>query len=172
MPIFRLPRSTRPAIPADPTAKSRYSSANLTCSKKMNACVGYFDSGMMPIEQVDAQKVLKFHYALADAGLANAKRLRRAAKIECSATVKAWITEVSSIFGFTKVPLNVGEGSRAGEPLRPRVGKRESLKIKCGLLLCAGFRSTRATRHKLPGQIRAGSVVAKSGRPLRQPERR
>ncbi len=82
MPIFRLPRSTRPAIPADSTAESRYSSANLTCSKKMNACVGYFDSGMMPIEQVDAQKVLKFHYALADAGLANAKRLRRAAKIE------------------------------------------------------------------------------------------
>ena len=44
--------------------------------KEIMASIGHFDSGMMAIKQVDAQKVLKFQHALADAGLANAKRLR------------------------------------------------------------------------------------------------
>jgi hypothetical protein len=29
--------------------------------KEMKASIGHFDSGMMAIEQIDAQKVLKFH---------------------------------------------------------------------------------------------------------------
>jgi hypothetical protein len=48
--------------------------------KEMPASIGHFDSGMMPVEQVDAQKVLKCSHALAYAGLANAKRLRSAAE--------------------------------------------------------------------------------------------
>src|SRR5450631_4847382 len=46
----------------------------------MNARVCHFDSGMTPIEKIDAQKVFEFHHALADARSADAERLRGAAE--------------------------------------------------------------------------------------------
>jgi hypothetical protein len=48
--------------------------------KETNACVGHFDAGMMPVEEVDAEKVFELDYALADAGLANAEGLCGAAE--------------------------------------------------------------------------------------------
>ena len=43
--------------------------------EEMRAGVCHFDAGMVPIEEVDAELVFEPYHALANAGLANAKRL-------------------------------------------------------------------------------------------------
>jgi hypothetical protein len=92
--------------------------------KETNACVGHFYSGMMPIEEVAARKVFELDHALADAGLANPKRLRGAPEIEMFSHRQGLDHRGQFNLWFTKIPLNVEEASCTREPLRPRVEKR------------------------------------------------
>jgi hypothetical protein len=87
--------------------------------KETNACVCHFDSGMMPIEKVDAQKVFELDHALADARLTNANRLRGSAEIEMLRDRQGLDHRGRFNFRVPNIPLNVGEGSRAREPLLP-----------------------------------------------------
>jgi hypothetical protein len=85
-------------------------------------------------------------------------------KLRCSATVKAWITEVSSIFWFTKIPLNVEEASCAREPLRPRVEKR----FPQNKIWASPMRSrTKARRMSYPVSL-PRNVARKADRRFRQ----
>ncbi len=91
--------------------------------EELTASIGHFDPGMIPIEQVDAENVLELPHALADAGLANAKRLRGAAETAMLRDLQGLNTEVSSIFGFIKIPLKCWGAGAPREPWWLRIEK-------------------------------------------------
>ena len=59
MPIFKLPRSTRPAMPADVHRHVEIFERHFDLLEEMNARICHFDSGMTPIEKIDAQKAFE-----------------------------------------------------------------------------------------------------------------
>ncbi len=76
-------------MPADETAEFDMIERHLDMLEELTAGIGYFDPGMMPVEEVDAEKFLELPHALTDAGLANAKRSAPRRKLRCSATFMA-----------------------------------------------------------------------------------
>ena len=96
--------------------------------KETNACVGRFHSGMMPIEEVDAQKVFELDHPLADAGLANAKRLRGAAETEVLRDRQGLDLRGQFNFRVHENPLKRWGRLMCPRQSRALSGKRESLK--------------------------------------------
>ena len=81
-------------------------------------------AGMMPVEEVDAEKFLELPHALADAGLANAKRLRAAAETAMLGDLHGLKDRSQFNFWVHRNPLKTLGSWLARKAVRPRVEKR------------------------------------------------
>jgi hypothetical protein len=123
---------------------------HLDVLEKLTAGIGHFDPGMMPVEQIDTQNVLKFPNALADAGLADAKRLGGSCDArQPSRPESLWPIQHSRSWKSHKMSL---ASWRADALLRLRDEKKRIPQNQHGHVLCNDSRSKSAT-HEWPIEI-------------------